>query len=269
VALLAPSLTDPVAEQVAANRRRSWVLAAGFVAPVALVLALVALLVGAGLLGVALALVLAAAAGVAAWLSSDRVALRVGGAVPAPEADFPRYHNVVEGLCIASGLPKPRLHVVDDPALNAFTTGRNPRQAAVVVTTGLLDALNRMELEGVLAHELAQVKNNDVLVSTLAVTMVGLPVLPTPLLAPLVAPLLRLAVGEGREVRADLAGVEMTRYPPGLISALEKLGEASTAPRAGNLATGHLWIAEPGGADRRGAGTHQPLAERIALLREM
>ena len=269
MALLAPSLTDPVAEQVAANRRRSWVLAACFVAPVALVLVLVALLVGAGLLGVVVALALAAAAGAAAWQSSDRVALRVSRARPAPEADFPRYHNVVEGLCIASGLPKPGLHVVDDPALNAFTTGRNPRRAAVVVTTGLLDGLNRMELEGVLAHELAQVKNNDVLVSTLAVTMVGLPALPAPLLAPLVAPLMRLAVGEGREVRADLAGVEMTRYPPGLVSALETMGRASTAPRAVNPATSHLWIAEPDGAARPPAGTHQPLAERTALLREM
>jgi heat shock protein HtpX len=268
VALLAPSLTDPVADQVAANRRRSWALAAGFVAAVALVLVLVALLLGGGLLGVALALVVAAAAGAAAWSTSDRVALRVGRARPAPAADFARYHNVVEGLCVASGLPKPRLHVVDDPALNAFTTGRNPRQAAVVVTTGLLDGLNRMELEGVLAHELAHVRNNDVLVSTLAVTMVGLPVVPGPLLAPLVLPLMRLAVGEGREARADLAGVEVTRYPPGLISALEKLSGSSTTPRATSLATAHLWIAEPTGANRR-SGTHQPLEERIALLREM
>jgi heat shock protein HtpX len=258
VALLAPALTDTAAEQVAANRRRGWAITGAFVAAVALVLVLVVLLVGAGLVGIVLALVLAAAAGAAAWWSSDRVALRAGRARPAPEDDFARYHNVVEGLCIASGLPKPRLLVVDDPALNAFTAGRGPRQASVVATTGLLDGLNRMELEGVLAHELALVKNGDVLVSTLAVTMAWLP------------PLVRRAVDPGRETRADLAGVEMTRYPPGLISALEALRASSTVPAATKASTRHLWLAEPvaPGAERP-SGTHAPLVDRIALLREM
>src|SRR5688572_1313592 len=178
-------------------------------------------------------------------------------AMPADPVQFARYHNLVEGLCIASGLPKPRLYVIDDPAPNAFATGRNPRHAAVAVTTGLLERMNRVELEAVIAHELSHVKNYDILVSTLAVTLVGV-VGPLPdfagrfigfgggsgrrcdrdgaagvfiaifgflllILAPLFARVMQAAVSRRREGLADLTGVSITRYPPGLISALEKL----------------------------------------------
>ena len=111
-----------------------------------------------------------------AWCSyfnSDKVALAASRAKPADETEYRRYHNLVEGLCIAAGLPKPRLYVVDDPAPNAFATGRNPKHAALAVTTGLLEKMNRVELEGVLAHELTHVKNYDILVTTVAVTAVG------------------------------------------------------------------------------------------------
>src|SRR5689334_24556660 len=111
-----------------------------------------------------------------AWGSyfySDRVALAASRAKPADGPEYRRYHNLVEGLCIAAGLPKPRLYVIDDPSPNAFATGRNPKHAAIAVTTGLLEKMNRVELEGVLAHELSHIKNYDILVSTLAVTLVG------------------------------------------------------------------------------------------------
>ena len=111
-----------------------------------------------------------------AWTSyfaSDRIALAASRAKPADGPEYARYHNLVEGLCIAAGLPKPRLYVVDDPAPNAFATGRNPKHAAVAVTTGLLEKMNRVELEGVLAHELSHVRNYDILVTTIAVTAVG------------------------------------------------------------------------------------------------
>ena len=111
---------------------------------------------------------------VASYYNSDKVALSMSHAKPADEHTYARYHNLVEGLCIASGLPKPRLYIIDDPAPNAFATGRNPQHAAIAVTTGLLEKMNRVELEGVLAHELSHVKNYDVLVMTLAVTMVGI-----------------------------------------------------------------------------------------------
>jgi heat shock protein HtpX len=316
--VLAPSLSRPVYDQVTSNKRRSWALVAGFALFVVVIAVAFSYLIRLGPAGVVIALVVALAINVGAYWKSDAVALRMSRARPAPPEQYPRYHNIVEGLCIASGLPKPRLYVIDDPAPNAFATGRNPRNAAVAVTTGLLDKMNRMELEGVLAHELSHVKNYDILVSTLAVTMVGmvavladigvrmlwwgggrrvhsdfdrqrggdsgplalLSVLGFVLLAlsPLIARLMQLAVSRRRETLADVSGVEMTRYPPGLISALEKLRDDSTVVHAHSRATAHLWIEEPAAQSpdegkmsrvNRLFQTHPPIEERIALLREM
>jgi heat shock protein HtpX len=308
-----------VYDQVTSNKRRSWLIVAGFVLFVALVATLFTYLVGyGGPFGVAIALVIAGIASFTAYWTSDSVAQRVSRAKPASEEDHPRFHNIVEGLCIASGLPKPRLYIVDDPAPNAFATGRNPRHAAVAVTTGLLEKMNRVELEGVLAHELSHIKNYDVLVSTLAVTMVGVVAIladlgirmmwwgmgrnshrgfdnrrgggggPQALLgiaglvllmfAPVIAQVMRLAVSRRRETLADVSGIEMTRYPPGLISALEKLQDDTTVVQSTSHATAHLWIEEPAAQTaeegkiswvNRLFATHPPLEERIALLREM
>jgi heat shock protein HtpX len=307
-----------VYDQVTSNKRRSRLLVAGFVAFVALVAVAFSYLLRGGVVGVVAALVIAAVASFGAYWKSDAVALRVSRATPASPEEYPRYHNLVEGLCIASGLPKPRLYVVDDPAPNAFATGRNPRNAAVAVTTGLLDKMNRMELEGVLAHELSHIRNYDILVSTLAVTMVGVVAVLADLgirsmwwgmgrsrysdfdrakgggggpqallsvfgfvllaLAPVVAQVMRMTVSRRRETLADVSGVEMTRYPPGLISALEKLRDDSTVVHATSHATAHLWIEEPAARSahegrlsrvNRLFDTHPPIEERIALLREM
>jgi heat shock protein HtpX len=158
-----------VYDQVTSNKRRSWLLVAAFVLFVALVAVAFTYVVGyGGPFGIVVAFVIAVGASFAAYWSSDAVALRVSRAKAASEEEYARYHNVVEGLCIASGLPKPRLYVVDDPAPNAFATGRNPRHAAVAVTTGLLEKMNRIELEGVLAHELSHVAHRDVAVMTIA-----------------------------------------------------------------------------------------------------
>jgi heat shock protein HtpX len=198
---------------------------------------------------------LAAAVGVAlmvvagAYFASDRVALALSHARPISPEEHPRYHNLVEGLCIAAGLPKPRMYVVDDPAPNAFATGRNPAHAALAVTTGLLDKMDRLELEGVLAHELSHIRSYDVQVATIAVPLVGM-ILP---------PLLKVAVSEQREGMADAGGVRLTRYPPGLISALEKMQMDRTGLRHASRATAHLWIDSP----------RQPLDERIKALREL
>ena len=305
-------------DQVTANKRRSWLLVAGFVLFVALVGAAFAYLIGGGPVGIVIAVLVAGGTSVLAYWKSDAVALRASRARPAPVEEYARYHNIVEGLCIASGLPKPRLYVVDDAAPNAFATGRNPRNAALAVTTGLLEKMNRIELEGVLAHELSHVKNYDILVSTLAVTMVGVIALLADLgirmtwwgmgrnshrdydarqggnggpqailaiagfallvLAPLVAQVMQRAVSRRRETLADVSGVEMTRYPPGLISALEKLRDDSTVVGSTSHATAHLWI-EPPSAQSEPEGrlsrfnrmfdTHPPIEERIALLREL
>jgi heat shock protein HtpX len=303
-------------DQVTANKRRSWLIVAGFVLFVGLVAFAFNYLIGGGPIGFLIALAITLVTSFAAYWRSDAVALRISRARPASVEEFPRLHNIVEGLCIASGLPKPRLYVVDDPAPNAFATGRNPRNAAVAVTTGLLEKMNRIELEGVLAHELSHVKNYDILVSTIAVTMVGVVALLADMalrmmwwgggrtarrsydnnngggsfpfvaiigfvllaLSPVVATLMQRAVSRRRETLADMSGVEMTRYPPGLISALEKLRDDSTVVHATSRATAHLWIEQPSAQTEdegklsrfnRMFDTHPPIEERIALLREL
>src|SRR5512144_653604 len=159
-------------ELIASNKRRT-ILIAAFVLVVSLVGAAFGVVLGYGLQGTIFALVLSGALAFASYWKADAVALAVSRAHPADPAEYRRLYNLVEGLTIASGLPMPRIYIVDDPAPNAFATGRNPRHAAVAVTTGLLQMMNRVELEGVLAHELSHVRNYDILVSTLAVTLVG------------------------------------------------------------------------------------------------
>jgi len=262
-----------------------------------------------GVVGLVLSVLIAGGMAFAGYWNSDKVALAMSRAQPASEQEYARLHNLVEGLCIASGLPKPRLYIVNDPAPNAFATGRSPQHAAVAVTTGLLEKMNRIELEGVLAHELSHIKNYDTLVMTLAVTMVGIVALLADfgvrmflwggrgrsdnggnivtlliglvfmLLAPLVARAMQAAVSRRRESLADVSAVEMTRYPPGLISALEKLQADQTVVHSGSRATAHLWIEEPVERHEEGTSrpsrwgrmfdTHPPLSERIELLREL
>ena len=140
---------------------------------IALLGAAIGVLIGYGVIGTVVALVISGALAFASYWKSDAVALAVSRAHPADPTQYRRLYNLVEGLTIASGLPMPRVYIVDDPAPNAFATGRNPRHAAIAVTTGLLEKMNRVELEGVLAHELSHIKNYDILVSTIAVTLVG------------------------------------------------------------------------------------------------
>ena len=208
------------------------------------------------------AAVVALVLAVVAYLYADRVVLSLSHARPASPDDEPRYHNLVEGLCVSAGLPKPELYVIDDDAPNSFATGRSPAHAAIVVTTGLLQKLSRMELEGILAHELSQIRSNDTLVTSLGTALVGLPLLPA---GPLAGRLLASLVGRSRERDADIGGVTLTRYPPGLAAALEKVRRngPSTVPASGAMA--HLWISSPLDADD-GATR---LEARIAALRAM
>ena len=247
--------------QVNANKRRALLLAGVFLASLAVVLGGVALLVG-GVVGLFLGVLVALGITAGAYATSLRVALSLARARPADPLEHARLHNVVEGLCFASGLPKPRVCVVDDQALNAFAAGRSPKDAAVGVTTGLVANLSRVELEAVVAHELSHVKNYDVLISTLTVTMVALPASFLP--ASTVGRLVAAAVGSAREPVADISGVSLTRYPPGLVSALEKLRHGPSAVGVASRATAHLWIepSEP-------VQTHTPLDERIEALRDL
>ena len=265
-------------------------------------------------MGLAVAFAIAAGGAFFSYWKSDAVALAMSHARPADTVQYARLHNLVEGLCIAGGLPKPRVYVIEDDAPNAFATGRDPKHAAVAVTTGLLGKLDRVELEGVLAHELSHIKNYDILVSTLAVTLVGVIMILSDfamrflwwggprhrndrtsggggpgaivalagfallILSPLVARVMQLTVSRRRELLADVSGVAMTRYPPGLISALEKLRDDSTVVHSGSRATAHLWIEAPVARKTeegrlawlgRMFDTHPPLEERIAALREL
>ena len=299
-------------EQIAANKRRTFLLVGGFVLFLAAVGGAVGLIIGDGWWGAVFAFVISGILAFGSYWKSDAVALAVSRAEPADPNTYKRLYNLVEGLCIASGLPMPRIYIVHDAAPNAFATGRNPQHAAIAVTTGLLEKMNRVELEGVLAHELSHVKNYDILISTVAVTLVGAVILLSDvairmmwwnggrvprqgdrndqnnplafvgfifiIVAPILAKVMQAAVSRNRETLADVSAVQMTRYPPGLISALEKLRDDTTVTHSASKATAHLWIEQPmsGVGDKGRQGwlnklfdTHPPLEERIALLREL
>ena len=299
-------------EQIGRNKRRTFLLLFFFVALIAAVIIALDLVIGFSAFIVPVAIVIAVAMAWGSYFYSDKVALAASRAKPADGPEYRRYHNLVEGLCIAAGLPKPRLYVVDDAAPNAFATGRNPKHAALAVTTGLLQTMNRVELEGVIAHELAHVKNYDILVGTIAVTAVGAIALMADIglrfmwfgggrdrrdsssnnplglvlvilafalliLAPFIAQLMHFAVSRKRELLADASGVQLTRYPPGLISALEKLKSDQAVVHNASRATAQLWIESPLDRDtdhkrtrlNRAFNTHPPLDERIRILKEM
>lgn len=239
-----------------------------------------------------------------AWLFSGSAALTMAKARPAEGPEFTDLRNVVEQMAIAAGIPVPSVYVIDDPAPNAFATGRNPKHAAITVTTGLLSKMSTRELRGVIAHETSHILNRDIAVTTLAVLAVGAiaviaqigirvgffsggrrndaagAMLIIGLLLYVIAVpagmLLRAALSRKREAMADATAVELTREPAGIRSALEKLEADTTVVRQPSAATAHLWIESPlerggeeglQGAFGRMMDTHPPLAERIALLR--
>ena len=239
---------------------------------------------------------------VGAYWFSDKVAIASVGAHPADEDEYKELHRIVENLAITAGLPKPRVYIIDDPAPNAFATGRDKEHAVVAVTTGLLGMMNRSELEGVIAHELSHIGNRDILVMTVAVVLVGfisviaqiflrvsfwggnsdrdrngnilivVATIAAMILAPIAAQLIQLAISRKREFLADASGALLTRYPEGLESALQKLGSYEAPMRRASTTTAHLFIANPFGAHPAGQymaklfSTHPPIPERIAAL---
>jgi heat shock protein HtpX len=301
-----------VYEQIAANRRKTIVLLIVAFALLALVGYAIGLLFGAGWFGLAIAVVLAVLLQLASYYNGDKIVLASTRAREVGAEEQPRLHNIVEGLAIAAGVPKPRVWIVPEQAPNAFATGRDPEHASVAVTEGLLSTMDRIELEGVIGHELAHVVDRDILYGTIVATVIGAVVLLSEffmralwwggiggrrgsdrgggpadlflfaigfaliLLAPLFGQLIRLAVSRNREYLADAQGAMLTRYPPGLISALRKLQAAPTAMRSANNATAHMWLNQPSrvegermSAMERLFSTHPPIAERIRRLEEM
>ncbi|OGK95292.1 MAG: protease HtpX [Candidatus Rokubacteria bacterium RIFCSPLOWO2_02_FULL_73_56] len=248
--------------------------------------------------GMLVAFVLAAVMNFVSYWFSDRIVLAMYGAQPVDEAQAPGLHAIVRRLATRAGLPMPRLYLIPSDTPNAFATGRDPQHAVVAVTAGILRVLEDAELEGVLAHELAHVKNRDVLISTVAATLAGaitylahmaqwaaifggrsrdddgggnpVALILLAVLAPIAALLVQLAVSRGREFQADATGARVAGHPQGLIGALQKLERANEAlPMAqANPATAHLFIVNPlsGRTLARLFSTHPPLEERIARL---
>lgn len=241
---------------------------------------------------------------VGSYWFSHKIVVAMTRAVPADPKEFLELHRIVENLAITAGLPKPAVYIVDDPAPNAFATGRDSKHALIAVTTGILRILDKTELEGVLAHELSHIGNRDMLVSTVAVVLAGfiailsdffmrslwfggdrdrntppwllVVALLAAILAPIAATLMQLAVSRKREFLADASGALLTRYPEGLASALKKISAYSRPMAHASHATAHLFISNPFGS-QRGIGarlnslfqTHPPMEERVSALMGM
>ena len=284
------------------NVAKTWILMTGFLLVVmALGWAISYYFNNPGIL--LFAVVLSVVMNVFAYWKSDKIVIAMSGAKPASDAEYPDLNNVVENLAITAGLPKPKVYVIQDPAPNAFATGRNKDHAAVAVTTGLLGMMDRTELEGVLAHELSHIGNRDMLVSTVAVVLVGFvtlasvfflrstmfggrgsdregrgnPVLMVVaiafiVLAPVTATLIQLAISRKREFLADASGALLTRYPEGLANALKKIGSYQAPMLRANNATAHLYISNPFGPRSAMSGiaklfmTHPPIEDRVKAL---
>lgn len=236
---------------------------------------------------------------------SDKIALAIAGAKEIKHEENPELYHILENLCITAGLPMPRLYIINEMALNAFATGRNPKRAVVAITQGLLQKLNRSELEGVLAHELSHIGNYDMLLSTVIVVLVGFIALISDwflrwnfwfggrrdndresgqlgaimmlvgvilaILSPFIAMLIQLAISRKREYLADASGALLTRYPDGLASALQKISADQTPLRAATNATAHLYISNPFKGKKISTlfMTHPPVAERIKALKNI
>ena len=233
------------------------------------------------------------------WFS-DKIVLRMAGAHPVTRENARELYNIVENLSITAGLPVPKIYLINDPSPNAFATGRNPKHAVVAVTTGLLERLDRSELEGVIAHELSHIGNWDILLSTVVVILVGFVALASDLfirslffrnrdndqgsnglilivglilmiLAPIAATLIQLAISRKREFLADASGALLTRYPDGLASALKKISQAPAVQSAKNT-TAHLWFDDPFGPKEKTPWfhklfmTHPPVEDRVKAL---
>lgn len=257
---------------------------------------------------VGIALIFSGISTFVSYYYSDKIVLTISGARIANSREDKLFTSVAENLCIGAGLPKPKLYVIEDSAPNAFATGRDPDHAVICATTGLLEKLNRTELEGVIAHELTHIKNYDIRLMSIVSVMVGLIALLGDwffrarlfggksrdndnqlgaiimvlgiifaILSPLIATLIQLAISRRREFMADAGSVEITRQPQGLITALQKISADHEPLEAANKATAHMYIANPfkdkaGGAVGWFAGlfnTHPAITERISILQKM
>ncbi len=287
----------------AGNSRDSWVLMAAFVVLVVAVAWVAGEASGLGPSGLLFGVAFGSIGSLLAYYAGDRMVLAASGAVEAAAGREPVLHNIVEELCLASGLPKPRLHVIESAAPNAFATGRDPAHASVAVTRGLLQKLSRDELQGVLAHEMGHVRNLDMRFATLVGILVGTVALLSDwgwrsrrfrvarrssgreggglvilalllaIFAPLASRLIQMAISRRRELLADASAVELTRNPGGLAAALRRIAADPAGLEVANRATQHLYIVNPiksFGMDSSALfSTHPPIEARIRILESM
>jgi len=292
-------------QQIAANRRNSFFLVFLFIVFFLLLGWVFGKVYNAGGVGIGIALLVAMFITLITFFYGDKMVLGISHARLVDPKENPYLANVVEGLAIAAGVPPPKTYIIDDSAPNAFATGRDPKNSSIVVTTGLLQKMNRLELEGVIAHEMSHIKNYDIRYAMLVVILVGtiallsdwmgrsffyggrrgrrgggagggifvLLALVLAILAPFIAQMIRFAVSRQREYLADANGALLTRYPEGLASALEKISKDTEPLDVANKATAHLYIINPL-LDHRSKlndlfSTHPPVEERIKRLRSM
>ena len=253
-----------------------------------------------GTLSIPIALVFSIVPTIISYYNCDKMVLGLNGARPATREQDLQLSVILENLCIASGLPKPKLYVIEDGSPNAFATGRNPENAAICVTTGLLDKLNKYELEGVIAHELSHIKNYDILLSTVVSVFVGLVVILSDystriafrrkrnrdndksngiiaiiaivflILSPIFATLMQLLISRKREYLADASAVEITRNPDGLISALQKISSDPDVIEVANKSTAHMYISNPFKEKKSDLwSTHPSTEKRIEALKNI
>jgi heat shock protein HtpX len=296
-------------EQISANKWKSFFMVFIFILFVLGVGYIIGRVWGGWYYGIAIAGVIAIVMALVSYYQSDSVALRLSGAVPVQEGEYIPYRSAVEGLAIAAGIPTPKIYVIVSQSMNAFATGRDPKHASVCATTGLLERMNEQELEGVVAHEISHVKNYDILLMTITIVLVGTLILLSDIflrtfwfggdsdeggdgeatlilmvigivlaiLAPIIGQLIKLAISRRREYLADANGALLTRYPPGLASALEELQKDEYQLKTANKATAHLFIVQPlktekgqrGSRFNRMFDTHPPIEDRIARLKQM
>jgi heat shock protein HtpX len=293
--------------EIARNKRTTWVITFLFTAFIAAVTWIFSQVMGYGLDTIGLALIFAGAMSFGSYWFSDRIILGLSGARPADRKKDFHFYTVTENLVMGSRLPMPQLYVIEDTAMNAFATGRDPEHAVICATTGLIDRLDRTELEGVVAHELAHIQNYDIRLMSVVTIMVGFVALLADwflrmsafgkrdednkgqlgmvlfvvgivlaLLSPLIAQLIQLAVSRNREFLADATAAKLTRHPAGLARALAKLMQDKEPLEAANKATAHMYIVNPLKNHHDAVGwfaglfaTHPPIAERIKRLQSL
>lgn len=289
------------------NKIHTYIIILGFFLIISLVIYFICYYLNLGTLSVVIALSFSIITSVASYYNCDKMVLAINGARPATEEQDKLLSSVLDGLCIASGLPRPKLYVINDPSPNAFATGRNPENAVICVTTGLLEKLDYYELEGVVAHELSHIKNYDIRLSAVVSVMVGFIVMLSDwtgralfwgrgrdrdndnkgnailmligllcvILAPIFGQLMQLALSRRREYLADSTAVEFTRNPDGLISALQKLDADSHQLKTANNSTAHMYIVSPFKANKNQKqktslfSTHPSIDDRIEALRNL